>query len=438
TNFITIENGTPLPFEEDFQSGQFPPTNWILGNPDAGISWANTSVVGSDGQLTNVAWLNNFDYNAQGELDALQSYTIDLDPTVVGARLNFDVAYAQFNNNFNDRLFVEVSDDCGLTFSSIIYDEEGTDLATTGDQTTLWAPNDSSEWRNESISLQQFAGQTIVIRFVNENGWGNSLYLDNINIELVAPPVAGFVSDLAIVCEGDQIVLSDSSSGDDLVYSWDFGADAVPATASTPGPHTVSYTSGGSKSVSLTVSNSVGSNTSTQTITVEPLPVASWTSATDNGNAFNFTSTSTGSPTSYQWDFGDDSTSTKMNPQHTYLSNGSYAVTLIVTNDCGTDTSVVTLDISTVSLERELSGLSINLTPNPSNGQFEVWIEGDRQGMLELQLLDLKGSALERKEVFFGGGSLATPMGNTQLAEGVYLLRISMNNESVYRRLVIQ
>ncbi|MEL7340166.1 MAG: PKD domain-containing protein, partial [Bacteroidota bacterium] len=118
TNFITIDNGATLPFAEDFQSGQFPPANWILDNPDAGISWVNTSVTGSDGQLTNVAWLNNFDYNEPGELDALQSYAIDLDATATGASLNFDVAYAQFNNNFSDRLFVEVSDDCGDTFAN--------------------------------------------------------------------------------------------------------------------------------------------------------------------------------------------------------------------------------------------------------------------------------------------------------------------------------
>jgi uncharacterized protein (TIGR02145 family) len=50
-----------------------------------------------------------------------------------------------------------------------------------------------------------------------------------------------------------------------------------------------------------------------------------------------FTDQSTNNPTSWRWDFGDDSTSAIQNPSHAYVSNGTYTVSLIVTNNNGSD-----------------------------------------------------------------------------------------------------
>ncbi|WP_349682039.1 PKD domain-containing protein [Methanosarcina sp. UBA5] len=51
-----------------------------------------------------------------------------------------------------------------------------------------------------------------------------------------------------------------------------------------------------------------------------------------------FTDNSTGSPTSWNWDFGDGTNSTEENPVHTYNSSGQYTITLTEKNDtyCGT------------------------------------------------------------------------------------------------------
>jgi PKD repeat protein len=42
-------------------------------------------------------------------------------------------------------------------------------------------------------------------------------------------------------------------------------------------------------------------------------------------------------PFSYQWDFGDGSTSTLEAPIHNYSGYGSYSVVLNITNECGSD-----------------------------------------------------------------------------------------------------
>ncbi len=73
-------------------------------------------------------------------------------------------------------------------------------------------------------------------------------------------------------------------------------------------------------------------------------PTASF-NANDNtvcaGSTVNFTSTSTGSPTSYSWSFsgGNPATSTSANPTVTYSSPGTYNVILTVSNANGSNTS---------------------------------------------------------------------------------------------------
>jgi PKD repeat protein len=70
-------------------------------------------------------------------------------------------------------------------------------------------------------------------------------------------------------------------------------------------------------------------------------PVASFTASPTSGYvplAVQFTDTSSGSPTSWTWDFGDGYTSTSQNPSHTYRAAGTYTVTLTVTNSAGSNT----------------------------------------------------------------------------------------------------
>lgn len=64
-------------------------------------------------------------------------------------------------------------------------------------------------------------------------------------------------------------------------------------------------------------------------------PVANFTWVNTYGGFVQFTNTSTGSPTSYAWTFGDGGTSTATNPSHTYASNGTYNVCLTATNASG-------------------------------------------------------------------------------------------------------
>jgi len=73
-------------------------------------------------------------------------------------------------------------------------------------------------------------------------------------------------------------------------------------------------------------------------IGVAPVADFSATPTTINeGETVYFTDLSTGTPTSWLWDFGDTQTSTIQNPSHAYSTAGTYDVTLTSTNSFGSD-----------------------------------------------------------------------------------------------------
>lgn len=80
----------------------------------------------------------------------------------------------------------------------------------------------------------------------------------------LAAPIAEFSANSTFPCINQSITFSDLSSGTITTYSWDFGSGANIPTANTIGPHSVFYSTGGLKTVSLTVTGPNGSNTITK------------------------------------------------------------------------------------------------------------------------------------------------------------------------------
>jgi PKD repeat protein len=85
-------------------------------------------------------------------------------------------------------------------------------------------------------------------------------------------------------------------------------------------------------------------------ITVLGPPIANFTAGTTIGNSplsVQFTDCSEGIPTTWAWDFGDDTTSTLQSPLHVYTTPGDYTVSLTASNIYGSD-AIVQTDLITV------------------------------------------------------------------------------------------
>ncbi|CAM3358018.1 S8 family serine peptidase [Aequorivita lipolytica] len=180
--FYAATDATPLDFEEPFDVNGMPPAGWNILNPDADDTWVErNNITGSDGSSTVTAYIDNFGYNAPGEEDIVETEYFDL-TTVNSAQLDFDLAKAQFSTGFSDAFRVDVSIDCGATFTQIYY-KDGLDLSTLpGYESGNWVPTAASDWRTETIDLTPYTGENVQFRFVNINGFGNSTFIDNINV----------------------------------------------------------------------------------------------------------------------------------------------------------------------------------------------------------------------------------------------------------------
>ncbi len=361
-NYITVigGSGSALPLSEGFTLATFPPTNWPLINLDAGATtWARNATIGLAPTAGNSMWFDNFAFNDSGNSDELRTPRLNFQ-SLSSAQMTFDVAYAPYDATYFDGLEVLISTDCAQTFTSV-YLKSSTVLATAAAQTTAFVPT-SAQWRSETINLTPYIGQqNVVIAIRNLAGYGNNLYVDNINITgvaVAAAPVASFTSSPGSpVCTGQVVTYTSTSTNSPTSYSWTF-AGGTPAT-STAATQTVTYAAAGTYNVSLTATNASGSNTlnspSYMTVISTPaVPGAITGSATvcsgTTGNVYSIAAVS--GATSYTWTVPSGATITSgQGTVSATVTMGSTSgnITVTATNACGTSiASTLAITINTV------------------------------------------------------------------------------------------
>lgn len=157
-----------------------------------------------------------------------------------------------------------------------------------------------------------------------------------------ATPVASFTSNITSGTNPVSVQFIDTSTNTPIKWFWSFG-DGATSTESDPA-HT--YTIDGTYTVTLTATNSGGSNSVTKANYITCLksvapPAASFVTTVSSGSkplTVKFLDASTNSPTSWVWSFGDGGSSTEQSPSHVYLTSGKYTVTMTATNSGGSNT----------------------------------------------------------------------------------------------------
>ncbi len=106
-------------------------------------------------------------------------------------------------------------------------------------------------YSNFSIYSADFVSDTYGYLGSRKWSFANGAWIYGMN-KAVVP---GFTVDKDRSCINKEVEFSDNSLGIIESIEWDFGEDATPATATGPGPHYVTYSSGGEKNVILKVTS---------------------------------------------------------------------------------------------------------------------------------------------------------------------------------------
>lgn len=186
----------------------------------------------------------------------------------------------------------------------------------------------------------------------------NGIYLSTtrrdyqINVTVCPQLVVSSIQSPTLVC-GQLTAFFTNNSVGAATYFWDFGDPLNPAdTSSLPNPAFTYSDTGHYQAMLIAFSgvNASCNDTSFGDVFVYPPLQAGFSyQSIPCLNTVNFqdlTSTLSGLVNSWQWDFGDASTSTQQNPTHVYSAPGTYIVTLIAGTAAGCiDTVTIPVDV---------------------------------------------------------------------------------------------
>ena len=179
---VIFNGSTPAstPVAQGFVSAAFPPASWIrLNGGVTTATWTRTAV----GATANNGSAKMDFYNSPtGNVDELYTTKINLS-SISNPILSFAMAKAGYTG-YSDQLDINVSTDCGATWTTI-WTQSDPQLTTAGNLTSAFTPatGNASQWRTENVSLSAYIGQPeVVISFKAISGFGNNLYVDDINI----------------------------------------------------------------------------------------------------------------------------------------------------------------------------------------------------------------------------------------------------------------
>ncbi|MEZ4702244.1 MAG: PKD domain-containing protein [Rhodothermales bacterium] len=206
-----------------------------------------------------------------------------------------------------------------------------------------------------------------------------------------------------------------------VLWEWDFGDGQTGAGASTS--HT--YASIDLYTITLTVTDNQGKTASSvQTILVgNPPPVASFVAANVAGtrdiDVDASASTDNGTIVSWDWDFGDGSTGTGETASHSYLADGTYQVTLSVTDDGGA-TDQDTQDITVVAgALPPTASFTATQTAGTLEASFDASASSDSDGAIVAWSWDFGDGAS-------GSGETTT---HTYAAAGAYTVVLTVTDD---------
>ena len=306
---------------------------------------------------------------------------------------------------------------------------------------------DFYEWDFDSDGNPDATGMTVTHVFteggsravtlkVTDNDGVTGFITKTIPVRINTPPYANFSYEPVNPKVSETVTFTSTSidaDGTITTWLWDFG-DGTTTSEQTPSHK---YAAAGTYAVVLTVTDdegAIGQKTKDVTVTAvsNRAPVASFTFAPalpGVNQEVQFTDRSTDEDdniTGWAWDFGDGTTSEERNPKHTYTSEGTYTVTLRVTDAAGL-TDAATKQVVVGGGEVGLYGY-----PNPARVTVTIaYALPDGATDPILRIYDLTGRLVRKEELPAGETTYLWDLrddAGDPLPNGLYFCIVSAKN----------
>lgn len=278
------------------------------------------------------------------------------------------------------------------------------------------------------------------------------------------PLVAGFTVSSSTICEGDEVIFYNTSTGPIDAYSWDFGVNATPATATGAGPHAVIYSTAGVSTPRLTVyngglfdvaENQIQTNVcSGSDVTVEFIVGNDW--GTGFGGSIVITNTSNTTITDWELVFDMQPTITgawncrwtSSKPYHiqnpswdrnfapgtskTIGFNGTYVGSIVPPTTGTFNGQQFTFVTNGFKSAMEEVVTEVIVAPNPATDILNVFVP--EVETFNVEIISLSGAVVANAHV--SGNN--TTLDITDVNPGIYMVVVKANNQVNRTRLIVK
>lgn len=317
----------------------------ITANDSTGCAPMTVTFTGVPG-ATNVVWnfgnsTSSGSANPQSIYTQPGSYTVTYSATVNGSPFNSTIPITVHGKP--TPAFSAISDTKGCIPLPVTFNSTSTGGGGSAIVNHVWAFGDGGGASNTGQPTHTYtlAGQFSVTLIVTDaNGCDSSTTVPNIATASAKPvpvitssPTSSCTAPLTVTFNGSQST-SGSPVGNTLTYGWSFGNGN---TASTVGTHTQTYTTPGTYTVKLIVTdNNFCSDSTTTTVTIAD-PLATFFVPDTVCKTVTFDPTGSSS-SNLVWQYGDGQVGSSTS--HTYAVAGVYTVSLtVLSTGCQDDTT---------------------------------------------------------------------------------------------------
>lgn len=423
TDYISLGTIRNLPFEEGFDSEDFPPACWTTSRGTNGLGTGNDwkRVTNSTNSGNGAAYVEYEAVSGGNAQDWLITPQISLQGTV-NSMLTFS-GRQTFADDWGSQYHIRVS-----TTSS--------DLASfTNVKTYTESDFSNTTFGQFDVDLSTYDGMDIYVAFILEQNDGDDWYVDDISITGDVPEIVISASNGFAICE-DQTTTLSIVEQNGATYQWKLdgedinGANSSSFTPSESGSYDVDVTISSTTTTSETKMVTISSQAN---ITSQPQNLAKCES-----ESASFTVSATGNNLAYQWQLDDSPLSD--GSQISGANSATLTVSTLSVANAGNYSCVVTNDLCAVtSVQAALTidfclgidalNKSFSIYPNPVGTSLN-FASAYSSVPINYSIYSINGKLMISENI-----TALTTIDVSHLPKGAYLVKVGFEEGTVSRKI---